>query len=82
MSCRTKGNKDGLIRVVRQKDGTVVLDETGRMNGRGAYLCRNAECLKKAVKTGVLSRALKVQLPDRVYEELSAAIASDRQMER
>lgn len=65
----SKGKKE-LIRVVRTPEGEICLDETGRKNGRGAYLCRNIECLKKAEKTRGLDRSFKMAVPPEVYDLL------------
>ena len=62
--------KKELIRVVRKKEGEVFVDPTGKMNGRGAYLKRSLEAIEIAQKKGVLKRALEVDIPDSVYEEL------------
>lgn len=63
MACRTARPKRELQRIVRTPDGTVVLDPSGRMNGRGAYVCEGTECLTNAIKKGALTRALDTQLP-------------------
>ena len=68
--CRTAKEKKDLVRIVRRPDGTVVMDLTGRENGRGAYLCRDVNCLAKARKTKNIERSLSVQIPDEVYEKL------------
>jgi len=62
--------KRDLIRAVRSPAGEVTLDFHGKKPGRGAYICRNNECLKRAIKTRALSRAFGVQIPDSVTEEL------------
>ena len=59
-----------LIRVVRTPEGTVSLDFGGKMNGRGAYLCPNPECLKKALRSKALDRSLEVTIPEEVYARL------------
>jgi predicted RNA-binding protein YlxR (DUF448 family) len=59
--------KKGLMRVVRSPDGLVSLDTTGRASGRGAYLCADAECVRKAMKKNALSRALKQPVDRSVY---------------
>ena len=64
MACRTARAKRELQRIVRTPDGRVVLDPTGRLNGRGAYVCHGSECLTNAIKKGALARALETQLPD------------------
>ncbi|HEV8281750.1 MAG TPA: YlxR family protein [Candidatus Limnocylindrales bacterium] len=63
MACRTARAKRDLQRVVRTPEGTVVLDPSGRMNGRGAYVCVGTDCLTIAIKKGALARALDTQLP-------------------
>ena len=70
MGCRERKAKRELIRVVRQPDGTVSLDFGGKMNGRGAYICPNPECLKKVQKSKALDRSLEVTIPAEVYERL------------
>ena len=76
LGCRKTGNKAEFIRVVRLPDGDVKVDFTGKMNGRGAYLCRNPECLKRAVKTGAIRRSLNVEIPDEVMDRLRGEIES------
>lgn len=62
--------KGELVRVVRTPDGTVVIDTTGRANGRGAYLKKELSVFEKAQKSKVLNRHLEVEVPDSIYEEL------------
>ena len=71
--CREMKPKIEMARVLRTTDGKIVLDTTGRMNGRGAYLCRSSECLKKAQKSHGLERSLKTEIPLEIYEELKEA---------
>ena len=71
MGCRERKAKREMIRVVRCTDGEVRLDFSGKLNGRGAYICPNAECLKKAQKVRSLERSLEVPIPEEVYERLS-----------
>lgn len=70
LGCDEMLGKKGMIRVVRDKDGTVSIDETGKKSGRGAYLCLDAECLNKARKKRGLERSLKCAVPPEIYEEL------------
>lgn len=70
MGCRERRPKRELIRVVRCTDGEVRLDFGGKMNGRGAYICPNAECLKKVRKSKGLDRSLEVTIPEEVYQRL------------
>lgn len=73
--CREMKNKKEMIRVLKTAEGEILLDATGRKNGRGAYICRSAECLKKAMKNRGLERSLKTQIPEAVYEELKKEFA-------
>ena len=70
LGCREMKPKKELLRVVRTPEETVVLDTTGRANGRGAYVCKSGECLKKAVKSKALSRAFGVPVPDEIILSL------------
>ena len=70
MGCRERKPKREMIRVVRRTDGIVQLDFSGKLNGRGAYICPKHECLKKARKAGSLARALEVPIPEEVYDRL------------
>ena len=70
MGCRERRPKREMIRVVRTPEGAVNLDFGGKMNGRGAYLCPNPECLKKAIRSKALERSLEVEIPEDVYGRL------------
>jgi predicted RNA-binding protein YlxR (DUF448 family) len=63
-------SKREMLRVLRTTEGEIVLDATGRKNGRGAYLCSSRECLQKAIRSKGLERALKTAVPSEVYESL------------
>ncbi len=67
---REKLPKQELIRVVRTPEGTVIVDLTGKANGRGAYLKKDVETIEKARKSKILDRTLEVQISDELYEEL------------
>lgn len=77
MGCREQKPKNELIRVVRSPEGVVSLDLRGKAPGRGAYLCRNPECLKKAIRSRALERSLNAEIPEdvslRLQEEMEAA---------
>ena len=62
--------KKELVRVVRLPDGNIALDGGGKMSGRGAYICKNASCLKKARKARRLESSLECSIPDAVYDRL------------
>ena len=66
--------KKELIRVVRTPEGNIIIDESGKSNGRGAYLKRDLEVIAKAKKSKVLNRILEVEVPDSIYEELNNMI--------
>ena len=70
MGCRERKPKRELIRVVRTPEGDVKLDFGGKMNGRGAYICPQSECLKKAIRSKALDRSLEVTIPEDVYARL------------
>ena len=70
MGCRERRAKRELIRVVRTPEGNVSLDFGGKMNGRGAYLCPNPDCLQKAIRAKSLARSLEVEIPEEVYARL------------
>ena len=71
MGCRERKNKKDMIRVVRETSGNVTLDFSGKLNGRGAYVCPDPECLKKARKAKSLDRSLEVTIPEEVYNRLA-----------
>ena len=70
VACRTSGDKRNLVRVVRTASGDVLVDTTGKMPGRGAYLCPSKECLRKALKEKRLTRALRVEIPEDTIRQL------------
>lgn len=70
VGCRTMKDKKSLLRVVKTPEGDILLDATGKKSGRGAYVCPDSECLKKARKSRALERALETAIPDAVYEAL------------
>lgn len=70
IGCNEMKNKKEMIRVLKTMDNEIVLDATGKKNGRGAYLCFSKECLKNAMKNRGLERSLKMPIPQEVYESL------------
>lgn len=69
--------KKELLRVIRTPENEVVLDLTGKKNGRGAYLCRDMQCFLKARKTKVLERSLEVSIPEQLYETLAKEMTQE-----
>lgn len=72
--CRQEKSKKDLIRVVRDKEGNVFVDITGKQNGRGAYICPDEKCLEKATKNKGLERTLKSTISEEVYLQLRKAL--------
>ena len=77
MGCRERKEKREMIRVVRTTEGEVRLDFSGKLNGRGAYICPNPECLQQARKSKSLDRSLEVPIPEEVYERLTAEMEAN-----
>ncbi len=77
IGCRQSKEKQELIRIVKTPEGEIVLDRTGRKNGRGAYLCNNEECLKKACKSNALSRSFRMNISEETYRELEREFKND-----
>ena len=74
--CGEMKPKKELVRVVKTPEGEISLDPTGKMNGRGAYICKNAECLKKAHKSKRIEKALSCTVPDEIYNKLEQELIS------
>ncbi len=74
MGCREMKPKKELIRVVRSPEGSVSLDFKGKAPGRGAYLCPDLQCLKKARKSGSIGRVLEVEIPAEIYDEMETVM--------
>ena len=77
VSCGEMKEKKTLIRVIRTKDGEVLVDRTGRQNGRGAYVCREKACIENAFKRNALKRALNAEPGEAVKEELMAEVSDE-----
>ncbi|MBR0575495.1 YlxR family protein [Proteiniclasticum sp. BAD-10] len=75
--CMEMKPKKELIRVVKNKEGEISLDLVGKKPGRGAYVCRSAECLEKAFKTKRLSRNLETAISVEIYEDLQKAVVHE-----
>lgn len=79
VGCKTMFEKRDLIRVVKSPEGAISLDFKGKAPGRGAYLCKSAECLKKARRSKALERALSVSIPDEVYDVLEREMEANNE---
>ena len=75
--CREMKPKPELLRVVRSPEGELSIDSRGKAPGRGAYLCPNPECLKKAMKSRALERALDVKIPEEIYLRLAEQMEAE-----
>lgn len=74
IGCNEIRSKKELIRIVKNKEGQIFIDKTGKANGRGAYICDNIECLEKAIKTKRLERNFETQISEDIYNELRQTI--------
>lgn len=74
--CGEMKNKKEMLRIIKTPEDKIVLDTTGRQNGRGAYICGSSECFHKARKTKALERSLKAVIPEEVYDELEKELKS------
>ena len=74
MGCNFQKDKKELIRIVKNKEGIISIDRTGKAQGRGAYICDNVECLEKVIKSKRLERTLNTKISDEIYEELRGVI--------
>lgn len=75
IGCNESKPKKELIRIVKTPEGEMLVDDTGRANGRGAYICNDHECLQKAIKTKGLNRAFKMNVDTDVLIKLSEEMA-------
>ena len=74
MGCNEKKDKNKLIRIVKNKDNEIKVDKTGKMAGRGAYICDDINCLEKVVKSKRLERVLDTKISEEIYESLRGVI--------
>ena len=77
VGCREMKPKKELLRVVKSPEGAIAFDRVGKAPGRGAYVCKSAECLAKAVKTHALERQLECSVSEEVFSQLSAQLAGE-----
>lgn len=81
LGCREMKPKKELLRVVRSAEGEISLDLRGKANGRGAYVCPNTACLKKAIKAKALSRAFDTEIPQEIYDALLTQMEAEHAAE-
>ena len=75
VGCREMKPKNSLIRIVKTPEGDIKTDPTGKLNGRGAYICHDPECLKKAMKANLLAKAFECPVDKEVYQQLMDALS-------
>lgn len=78
MGCNNKTDKNNLIRIVLNKDGEITIDKTGKLSGRGAYICDSLQCLEKIIKTKKLERTFNIQIETEIYDKLRGVIIDNR----
>ena len=74
MGCNEKKDKNELIRIVKNKNNEIHIDKIGKMDGRGAYICNDINCLEKVIKSKRLERVLETKITDEIYESLRGVI--------
>lgn len=74
IACGLRGDKKQLIRIVKNKEGEIFLDPSGKANGRGTYIHLAQDCIEKAMKTKAIERSFKVEVPQEVFEKLKEAM--------
>ena len=77
LGCNEHKAKNELLRVLRTPEGEIVLDFTGKRSGRGAYICKNVSCLKKARKSGRIGRSLDCEIPETVYDRMEKELSEN-----
>ena len=78
MGCNEKKPKKELIRIVKNKEGIISLDKTGKQEGRGAYICNSVECLEKVVKSKRLEKVLEKEISEQIYNNSKDVIINDK----
>ena len=74
MGCNEKKDKKDLIRIVKNKNNEISIDRTGKLDGRGAYICDDIKCLEKVIKSKRLEKAFDYKISDEIYENLRGVI--------
>lgn len=74
MGCNSKKDKKDFIRIVKNKENEINIDRTGKMEGRGAYICDNIECLERLIKSKRLEKIFDIKISEKIYESLRGVI--------
>lgn len=78
IACRQMHNKNRLLRIVKQQNGVIFLDEVGKAEGRGAYICKDEACIAKCKKTKLLHKSWKMEVPSKIYEQLEEVFVAKK----
>ncbi len=79
IGCNTKKDKRDFIRIVKNKENEIEVDKTGKMQGRGAYICDNIDCLEKAIKSKRLEKSFEMQISNEIYEKLRGVMIGNKE---
>ena len=74
MACNVKKDKYELIRIIKKNNGEILVDKTGKLDGRGAYICNDISCLEKVIKSNRISKVLKSNIDKKIYEDIRGVI--------
>ena len=74
MGCNSKKDKNELIRIVKNNKNEITVDKTGKLEGRGAYICNNMECLEKAIKSKRIEKAIETKISNEIFEQIKSLI--------
>jgi predicted RNA-binding protein YlxR (DUF448 family) len=77
VACNEQKEKNNLLRIVKTPEGSIEIDQTGKKNGRGAYICKNIDCLNKIKKSKRLEKNLDISIDDDFYEEIRRTIVGE-----
>ncbi len=78
IGCNNKKDKRDLIRIVLNKNGEITIDKTGKLEGRGAYICDSIDCLEKAIKTKRLEKSFDTKIEEQIYNKLRGVIVGKK----
>ena len=78
LGCYNKKNKSDLLRIVKTSNGNIKVDNTGKSEGRGSYICHDMECLEKLIKSRRLNKVLKMNITEETYQDIRKAIESGK----
>lgn len=78
IACRQMKDKRELLRIVKSKEGEIAIDESGKKNGRGAYICKSPECLNKLKRQRILNKAFKMNVEEKIYNQIEEALLGNK----